>query len=68
MGCMESKEKIVQVDNGVQRDLTPTISHLHGTKSLTYTFNQGGLPTNCSMPQITVTESYTIGESKQQYV
>jgi hypothetical protein len=69
MGCMESKDEVVPLDKGVYRDATPTISHLHGTQSYTYTFHEAGaVPSNFSIPQITVTETYAIPESKKRTV
>ena len=62
MGCMESKQEVVPVDQGVHRDAKPIISHLRGTQSYTYTFHdRGSIPTNYTVPQITVTETYAIG-------
>jgi hypothetical protein len=61
MGCMESKDTVRLDEIGVERNLTPNISYLHGTKSYTYTFNQEQIPSNYTVPEITVTDSYTIG-------
>jgi hypothetical protein len=61
MGCIESKNQVVQVDRGVQRDASATVSHLRGKQSLTYTFSDGQVPTNYSYPQITITGDYNIG-------
>jgi hypothetical protein len=64
MGCMQTKDDVVPLDKDVYRDATPTISHLHGTQSYTYTFHSRGgtdpVPPNYSIPQITVTENYAI--------
>lgn len=69
---MQSKEGVVPLDKDVYRDATPTISHLHGTQSYTYTFQARGetnaVPTNYSVPQITVTENYAIRNSTKQNV
>lgn len=68
MGCMESKDEVIQVDNaGVQRNRTAKISHLNGTKSYTYTFNEAEVPENYTAPQITVTDTYDIGPSNNQH-
>lgn len=69
---MHSKDDVVPLDKDVYRDATPTISHLHGTQSYTYTFaargEKGAYPSNYTIPQITVTENYAIGKSTNHNV